>query len=95
MNEYEYIRQNAKNIVAAFVLYSDMGKTDLHRYALVHFQIDVSYKYTATPHGNCKNFRKPYLKTMSSTIESLKTLVSSKKPKSTCRPFNEYFAGGR
>ena len=47
MDEYEYIRQNAKNIVAAFVLYSDM---DLHRYTLVHFQIDISYKYTATPH---------------------------------------------
>ena len=59
-----------------------MGETDLHRYALVHFQIDISYKYTATPHENCKKFRKPYLKTMSSTIESLKTSVSSKKPKS-------------
>ena len=63
-------------------LYSDMGKTDLHRYALVHFQTDISYKYTATPHENCKKFRKPYLKTMSSTIESLKTSVSGKKPKS-------------
>ena len=59
-----------------------MGKTDLHRYALVHFQIDISYKYTATPHENCKKFRKPYLKTMSSTVESLKTSVSGKKPKS-------------
>ena len=59
-----------------------MGKTDLHRYALVHFQIDISYKYTATPHENCKKFRKPYLKMMSSTTESLKTSVSGKKPKS-------------
>ena len=46
MDEYEYIRENAKNIVAAFVFYSNMGKTDLHRYALVHFQIDISYKQT-------------------------------------------------
>ena len=60
-----------------------MGKTDLHRYALAHFQININYKYTATPHGNCKKSRKPYLKTMSSTIESLKISASSKKPKST------------
>ena len=59
-----------------------MEKTDLHRYALLQFQIDINYKYTATPHGNCKKFRKPYLKTISSTIESLKISVSSKKPKS-------------
>ena len=59
-----------------------MGKTDLHRYALVHFQMYISYKYSATSHENCKKFRKPYLKTMSSTIEKLKTLVHGKKPKS-------------
>ena len=82
MDGYEYTRQNAKNIAAAFVLYSDMRKTDLRRHALVHFQINISYKYTATPHENCKKFRKPYLKMMSSTIDSLKISVSSKKPKS-------------
>ena len=49
-----------------------MEKTDLHRYAPVQFQIDINYKYTATPRGNCKKSRKPYLKTMPSTIESLK-----------------------
>ena len=27
-----------------YTLYSDMGNTDLHRYVLVHFQIDVNYK---------------------------------------------------
>ena len=59
-----------------------MGKTDLHRYALVHFQIDISYKHTATPHENCKKICKPYSKTMSSTIESLKTSVHDRKPKS-------------
>ena len=59
-----------------------MGNTVLHRYALVHSQIDISYKYTATPHENCKKIRKPYLKTMPSTIESLKKSVHGKKPKS-------------
>ena len=57
-----------------------MEKTGLHRYALTHFQIDIYYKYTATPHGNYKKSRKPYLKAMSSTIESLKISASSKKP---------------
>ena len=57
-----------------------MEKTGLHRYALAHFQIDIYYKYTATPHGNYKKSRKPYLKAMSSTIESLKISASSKKP---------------
>ena len=57
-----------------------MEKTGLHRYALTHFHIDIYYKYTATPHGNYKKSRKPYLKAMSSTIESLKISASSKKP---------------
>ena len=65
-----------------YTLYSDMGNTDLHRYVLVHFQIDVNYKYTATPHENRKKSRKSYFKTMSSTIECLKKSASSKKPKS-------------
>ena len=60
MDEYEYIRENAKNIVAAFVFYSNMGKTDLHRYALVQL-ILVTSRLTK-PHENCKTFRKPYLK---------------------------------
>ena len=59
-----------------------MGNTYLHRYALVHFQIDINYKYNATPHENRKISRKSYLKTMSSTIECLKISASSKKPKS-------------
>ena len=80
------LRQNAKNIVTAFIHctviqgYTQIHR-DLHRYALVHFQIDVNYKYTATPHENCKKPCKPYLKAMSSTIESLKISASSKKPK--------------
>ena len=57
-----------------------MEKTGLHRYALAHFQIDIYYKYTATPHGNYRKSRKSYLKAMSSTIESLKISASSKKP---------------
>ena len=65
-----------------YTLYSDMGNTYLHRYALVHFQIDINYKYNATPHENRKKSRKSYLKTMSSTIECLKISASSKKPKS-------------
>ena len=59
-----------------------MGNTYLHRYALVNFQIDINYKYNATPHENRKKSRKSYLKTMSSTIECLKRSASSKKPKS-------------
>ena len=59
-------------LMSFYTLYSDMGKTDFNRYALAHFQININYKYTAAPHGNCKKSRKPYLKTMSSTIESLK-----------------------
>ena len=65
-----------------YTLYSDMGNTYLHRYALVHFQIDINYKYNATPHENRKKSRKSYLKTMSSTIECLKISASSKKPTS-------------
>ena len=65
-----------------YTLYSDMGNTYLHRYALAHFQIDINYKCNATPHENRKISRKSYLKTMSSTIECLKISASSKKPKS-------------
>ena len=76
MNEYEYIRQNAKNIAATFmfctVIWGRLIYTDMPLY-IFNFQ---------TPHENCKKFRKPYLKTMSSTIESLKTSVHGKKPKS-------------
>ena len=81
---YEYVIKTKckKYCRRIYTLYSDMEETDLHRYALVQFQIDINYKDTATPHGNCKKSRKPYLKTMSSTIESLKISVSSKKPKS-------------
>ena len=81
---YEYVSKTKCKKCCRHIctLYSDMGKTDLHRYALVHFQIDINYKYTPTSHGNCKKSRKSYLKTMSSTIESLKILASSKKPKS-------------
>ena len=66
-----------------YMLHSDMGNTDLHRYVLLHFQIDINYMYNATPHENRKISRKSYLKTMSSTIECLKISASSKKPKST------------
>ena len=62
-----------------YTLYRDMGNTYLHRYAPVHFQIDINYKCNATPHENRKKSR---LKTMSSTIECLKISASSKKPKS-------------
>ena len=63
-----------------YTLYSDMENTYLHRYALEHFQIDINYKYNATPHENRKNSRKSYLKTMPSTIECLKISAYSKKP---------------
>ena len=62
-----------------YTLYRDMGNTYLHRYAPVHFQIDINYKCNATSHENRKKFR---LKMMSSTIECLKISASSKKPKS-------------
>ena len=65
-----------------YTLYSDMGNTYLHRYALVNFQIDINYKYNATPHENRKKSRKSYLKTMPSTIECLKISASSKKHRS-------------
>ena len=81
---YEYVTETKckKYNGRIYTLYSDMGNTDLHRYVLVHFQIDVNYEYTATPHENRKKSHKSYFKTMSSTIECLKKSVSSKKQKS-------------
>ena len=51
---YEYVSKTKckKYCRRIYTLYSDMEKTDLHRYALVQFQIDINYKYTATPRGN-------------------------------------------
>ena len=82
LNEYVTETKYKKYNRRIYTLYSDMGNTDLHRYVLVHFQIDINYKYTATPHENRKKFRKYYFKMMSSTIECLKKSASSKKPKS-------------
>ena len=82
LNEYVTETKCKKYNRRIYTLYSDMGNTDLHRYVLVHFQIDINYKYTATPHENHKKFRKYYFKMMSSTIECLKKSASSKKPKS-------------
>ena len=81
---YEYVTETKckKYNGRIYTLYSDMGNTDLHRYVLVHFQIDVNYEYTATPHENRKKSHKCYFKTMSSTIECLKKSASSKKQKS-------------
>ena len=76
MDGYEYIRQNAKNIVATFmfctVIWGRLIYIDMPLYI---------FKFSNT-HENCKKFCKPYLKTMSSTIESLKISVHGKKPKS-------------
>ena len=82
LNEYVTETKCKKYNRRIYTLYSDMGNTDLHRYVLVHFQIDINYKYTATPHENRKKFRKYYFKMMSSTIECLTKSASSKKPKS-------------
>ena len=82
LNEYVTETKCKKYNRRIYTLYSDMENTDLHRYVLVHFQIDINYKYTATPHENRKTFRKYYFKMMSSTIECLKKSASSKKPKS-------------
>ena len=81
---YEYVTETKckKYNHRIYTLYGDMGNTDLHRYVLVHFQIDVNYKYTATPHEDCKKSHKSYFKMMSSTIECLKKSASCKKPKS-------------
>ena len=76
MDGYEYIRQNAKNIVATFMFCTVIWGR------LIYIDMPFTSSNVQTPHENCKKFRKPYLKTMSSTIESLKTSVSSKKPKS-------------
>ena len=82
LNEYVTETKCKKYNRRIYALYSDMGNTDLHRYVLVHFQIDIKYKYTATPHENRKKFRKYYFKMMLSTTECLKKSASSKKPKS-------------
>ena len=82
LNEYVTETKCKRYNRRIYTLYSDMGNTDLHRYVLVHFQIDINYKYTATPHENRKKFRKYYFKMMSSTIECLKKSASSKKSKS-------------
>ena len=82
LNEYVTETKCKKYNRRIYTLYSDMENTDLHRYVLVHFQIDINYKYTATPHENRKKFPKYYFKMMSSTIECLKKSASSKKPKS-------------
>ena len=55
LNEYVTETKCKKYNRRIYTLYSDMGNTDLHRYVLVHFQIDVNYKQTATPHENRKN----------------------------------------
>ena len=72
---YMSLRQNAKSIIAAFTRCTAI-------WGILIFQIDVNYKYTATPHENRKKSLKSYFKTMSSTIECLKKSASSKKPKS-------------
>ena len=55
LNEYVTETKYKKYNRRIYTLYSDMGNTDLHRYVLAHFQIDVNYKQTATPHENHKN----------------------------------------
>ena len=44
LNEYVTETKCKKYNRRIYTLYSDMGNTDLHRYVLVHFQIDVNYK---------------------------------------------------
>ena len=82
MNAFTYMNMSLrlkckKYNCRIYTVYSDMGNTHLHRYALVHFKIDINYKYNATPHKNRKISRKSYLKTM-----SMKRSASCKKMKS-------------
>ena len=58
---YEYVsKTKCKRFYRRlYTLYKDMKKQDVHRYALLHFQIDNDYTYKQTPHGNSNRCNKP------------------------------------